>query len=194
MLEPLWRHKTEFTIYSFMVQVTPEGRAVITQKRDSTVDYCEVAYMHLLQGFCDGNARATYRKYQHWYSDWMQRNRHVLATVHSSMKGTGAFIPPGHLDHPRCNVQNEEEVPNAARATPLTSTRRVAYETGLAQEFSFTYTPRGAVVSLYLQFVQGLQPGENNLRLHFCRWLLHRTADESDFSCHVLRTFKDWSR
>jgi hypothetical protein len=36
------------------------------------------------------------------------------------------------------------------------------------------------------QFVQGLEPGAYNLCLQCCQWLLHKTVDIPDFSCHVL--------
>jgi hypothetical protein len=87
--------------------------------------------MHFVYGSCDGNTKTAMREYQSLYPDPMHTNRHVSATVHCSLRDTGAYMPPVHTGHGRCNKQNEVEMLVAVYTNPSASTLHATYRTSL---------------------------------------------------------------
>jgi hypothetical protein len=59
----------------------------------------EYANMHFLYGSCDRNAKTAMKEYKYPYPDPKHTNRHVFATVHCSLRETGAFMPLAHIGH-----------------------------------------------------------------------------------------------
>jgi hypothetical protein len=65
--------------------------------------------MNFEYGFCNGNALAETREYQHRYPDWRQPYQCVFETVHHNLRETGTLMLHEHDGHGRCNVQDEDE-------------------------------------------------------------------------------------
>jgi hypothetical protein len=75
----------------------------------------------------------------------------------------------------------EEEMLGAVHVDPSTNTHWIQYETGLSYTLHEEH-----LYCLEAQFVQGLQPGDNNLCLHFCLWFIPKIVGEPDLLGHVL--------
>ena len=65
----------------------------------SHVEYCD---MHIVRGFCHGNARAAVEEYQRRYPDRRIPSRSVFTRVHQTLRDTGSL--------PSVSVQSEREV------------------------------------------------------------------------------------
>ena len=65
----------------------------------SHVEYCD---MHLVYGFCDGNARAAVDEYQRRFPDRRIPSRSVFSRIHQTMRETGCLLSVA--------VQSEREV------------------------------------------------------------------------------------
>ena len=65
----------------------------------SHVEYCDI---HLVHGFCDGNARAAVDEYQSCFPDRIILSRGVFSHIHQTMRETGCL--------PSVAVQPEREV------------------------------------------------------------------------------------
>lgn len=73
-------------------------------------------------------------------------------------------------------TQKEGEMLDAVHANPLSSNRRVAYETRCPQSTVWCTHAHEQLYSFHAQLVQELQPGNNNLSLHFSQWCVYRTV------------------
>jgi hypothetical protein len=105
-----------------------------------------------------------------------QYNRHVFETIRHSVRET-VHSRRQYKMAAADNVHNNREVSDPAHAHPSACT---------AELWSILYEEqlRFFLYSLY----KGLQPGDNDLRLQFCRLLLWGTVDKPKFVCQVLLT------
>jgi hypothetical protein len=87
----------------------------------------------------------------------------MYATAHYSVREAGVFLPPACTVYGKSSVQNEEEMLDTVHADPSTNIHWIPYETGLSDTLREEH-----LYCLQVQFVQGLQSGDNNLCLHFC--------------------------
>jgi hypothetical protein len=85
-------------------------------------------------------------------------------------------------------VQDDEVLLDAVNDNPSSSTRSIASWTGLSQSAVWRVLRESSLHPFHLKPVQGLQPGDKERRLEYCRWLLHRVVDEPDFLNRVLWT------
>jgi hypothetical protein len=113
--------------------------------------------MHCVYGSCDGNTKTAVREYQYLYLDPTHTNRHVSATVHRSLRDTGADMSPVHTGHGRCSKQNEVEMLVAVYANPSASTHQATYRTSLFQSVVWSILHDGQLYPLHVQLTQGLQ-------------------------------------
>jgi hypothetical protein len=143
---------------------------------------------HFVYDFYDGNAAAAAREYKLRYPDWRHPERRVFEAVHRRLRETCSFKPRTHVGHSRCNVQDDEVVLDAVNDNPSSSTRCIASQTGLSKIIVWHVLCENSLHPFHLQPVQGLQPGDKERRLDYCRWFLHRVVDEPNFLNHVLWT------
>jgi hypothetical protein len=99
--------------------------------------------------------------------------------VPHGLRETGAFMPPAHVCHSRCNMQNEEVI-GSVFTNPSTSTRWVTYETGLSQSAVYHMLHGEWLYPLHVQVSHELQPGDSRFNLHFqfCSWPIHKIVGE----------------
>jgi hypothetical protein len=66
----------------------------------------------------------------------------VFAVTHESLKETDAFMPPSHVHHGRCNMQNEEELLEAVHILALLLKARIGKptETAVPREWLHKHT------------------------------------------------------
>jgi hypothetical protein len=83
----------------------------------------------------------------------------VNATTHCNLRKTGEFIPPAHIGHGRYNVQNEEEMLDAAESNPQTTSCWDAYETGLSWSAVWHTMHEEHLYPFQVQHAKGLQKG-----------------------------------
>jgi hypothetical protein len=139
----------------------------------------DCADLRLMYGIYYVNARAAWLEYQHWYPGQRQFHKHVFVVVLHGLRETGAFMPPAHVGHSRCNMQNEE-VLGSECTNASTSTHRVTYETGLSQSAFYHMLHGEWLYPVHIQLAQELQPGDSrfNLNFHFCSLPIHKIVGE----------------
>jgi hypothetical protein len=129
----------------------------------------EYADIHFLYGFCDGNAAAAAREYQLRCPDRRHRERRVFEAVHRRLRETDSFKLRTHVGRGRRNVQDDDVVLDAVNDNPSSSTRRIASQTGLSQSAVWGVLGENSLHPFHPQPVQGLQPGDKERRLEYCR-------------------------
>jgi hypothetical protein len=105
----------------------------------------------------------------------------VFEAVHRRLRETGSFKQQTHVGCSRCNVQDDEVVLDAVNDNPSSSTRHIASQTSLSQSAVWCVFGENSLHPFHLQPVEGLQPGDKEHRLEYCRWLLHKVVDEPNF-------------
>lgn len=108
----------------------------------------------------------------------------VFASGTPQSVGSMRTGPPAHIGCGR-HVKNVEEVPDAEHAIYRLALVGWRYVTGL--HHSALHEKQ------FIIFMHNMFYGYNQWTVIFCRWLLHRIADESEFLCRVLCT-DEWSK
>jgi hypothetical protein len=89
---------------------------------------------------------------------WWQPNRCVFAMAHHSLRETGTFMSPVHIDCDRHEAHNEEVLTGALDMDPSTSIHQVTYETTLRVQICVQCL-RGSCIlfmyNLYKGYTQG---------------------------------------
>jgi hypothetical protein len=113
----------------------------------------------------------------------------VFEAVHRRLREAGSFKPRTHVGL-GIRSEQDEVVLDAVNDTTSSSTRRIASHTGRSQRAVWRVLRENSLHPFHLQPVQGLEPGDKEGRLEYCRWLLHRVVDEPDFLNRVLWTYE----
>lgn len=176
LVEPSQRQKTKLILHSLMAHVTSDGK-VVTAKRDGTTYISCTTLVRETLELHRGNTASILQFESNPTIMFLQLYAVVWGKQVHSLHRHG---------YVRCNVQNEENVLDAVRANPLTSARC----SGPPLSAVWHTLHAGQVYSFHVQLAQGLQPGDNNLRLQFSRWLLHKPVAEPAFCagyCGLMR-------
>lgn len=153
---------------------------------DFTVqDYADIIFIY---GFCDGNSLEASREYHLRFPGRRQPNHKTFAKAFQRLRETGTPVPRKIGGPQQVNVQDEEDVIDAVIDDPTASTRRIAMNLELSQNFVWRVLHREVLHPYHFQYVQALHPGDAQRRLLFCRWLLHQTVDNVNFMSNVLWT------
>lgn len=102
-------------------------------KKMSTYSNEELADIHYMYGFCDGNARAAAREYALRFPNRRPPNRETFSNTHRRFREGTLFTEtdrPGNLQH---DAVAEELILDAVNENPTTSTRRIAAQVGVSQ-------------------------------------------------------------
>lgn len=86
--------------------------------------------MNFTHGFCDGNARAALREYQHQYPYQRQSNRWICNGIPQPGKQVHASTSTLPATKAMCSMN--EDTLDTVHTNPLTSAHQVSYETGLS--------------------------------------------------------------
>lgn len=111
--------------------------------------------------------------------------RSVFSASSRRLRETG-HPAPRHVRPHEINVQNEENVVDAILENPSLSTRRLANQLQLSQNFVWRTLNKEVLHPYHRQSVQALHPEDNQQRLEFCQWILQQNARNPNFISLVL--------
>lgn len=134
----------------------------------------ELADIHYMYGFCDGNARAAAREYALRYPNRQPPNRRTFSETHRRFREGTLFTQmerPGNEQH---DVAVEELILDAVNENPTTSTRRIAAQVGVPHTKVWRVLHKGKKHPFHFTPVQELLPADLPLRVNFCREMLQR--------------------
>lgn len=149
----------------------------------STEEYADIVFVY---GFCNGNSRQSVREYQERFPHRHLPHHSVYPESFRRLRETGNPAPAKAIRPHEVNVEHEEAVVNAVIDNPSISTRRIAHNLHVSQNFVWRVLNREVLHPYHLQNVQALQPGDAQQRLAFCHWLLQQHAQNNDFISHVV--------
>ncbi|EZA54493.1 hypothetical protein X777_05748 [Ooceraea biroi] len=151
----------------------------------------EMADIHLVLGECRGNGRAAVRRYYEKFPNRRLTDRRTFLNADRHLRESGCFRPlRSDAGRPRTTrtEEMEERVLDLVAAEPSTSTRRVGLQVQEDHKAVWRVWHEQQLYLYHLQKVQGLQPGDAEHRLVFCRWLLRKCAMDSAFLASILWT------
>lgn len=132
----------------------------------------ELADIHYMYGFCDGNATAAALQYALRFPNRRPPNRKTFSTTHRRFReGTLFTDRPGNEQH---NVAVEELILDAVNENPTTSTRRIAVHVSVTQSKAWRVLHKDNQHPFHSTPVQELLPADLPLRVNFCREMLQR--------------------
>lgn len=142
----------------------------------STYSNEELADIHYMYGFCDGNARAAAREYALRFPNRRPPNRETFSNTHRRFREGTLFTQtdrPGNLQH---DAVAEELILDAVNENPTTSTRRIAAQVRVSQSKVWRVLHKDNQHPFHFTPVQELLPADLPLRVNFCREMLQRDA------------------
>lgn len=148
----------------------------------STAEYADIIYTY---GLSNGNTRRAAREYGRRFPNRHQPARSVFSASFRRLRETG-HPAPRHVRPHEINVQNEENVVDAILENPSLSTRRLANQLQLSQNFVWRTLNKEVLHPYHRQSVQALHPEDNQQRLEFCQWILQQNARNPNFISLVL--------
>lgn len=149
----------------------------------SNEEYADIIFCY---GYGNGNAEAARREYQERFPTRRIPNAKTFSSVFQFLRTKGSF--PTHSysveRQPIHRVNVEHQVIQHVRRSPGTSTRRIAYRTGLSRQKVWRILRKEKLYPFRLQKIQHLLPTDYPLRLNFSHWLL----DNADKLSSILFT------
>jgi len=147
--------------------------------------------MYFLYGLANGNAREAARLYAKRYPNIVKRNRDVFVTIHYNLGEHGTLgrnldVPGGPMT--RGAVEFEEAVLHHIDQNPSNSTRAIAHQMGGSNRTVWEVLNGEGLSPFHIQKVQGLTPGDYDLRLQACHWLLQHCEELTNFPSLILYT------
>lgn len=148
----------------------------------------EYAEMHFIYGECRGNARRAAALYRERYPN---RNIHpdyrVFIRVHNSYSEGKIPGAQGGSGRPRRD-DLEDEVLEEIENDPSTSVRSIERRTGIKKSTVHDILKRHQLHPFHVQRVQSLLPTDYPKRLTFCRRMLRKHREDTDFFNKILWT------
>lgn len=120
----------------------------------------ELADIHYIYGFCNGNATAAAREYALRFPNRQPPSRQTFSNTHRRFREGSLFTQtdrPGNVQH---DVAVEELVLNAVNGNPTTSTRRIAAHVGVPQSKVWRVLHRDNQYPFHFTPVQELLPAD----------------------------------
>jgi hypothetical protein len=149
----------------------------------------EIADIVFIYGFCNGNALKATREYRRRFPNRRIPTHTVFTSTFRRLGEAGISRAVGAGATPRENVVDvEEAVIDAVLDSPTISTRRIALQLGISQNFAWRTLHREQLHPYHYTGVQGLHPGDAQQRLIFCQQLLQKLNENPHFISMVLWT------
>lgn len=151
----------------------------------------EMADMHFIYGFANGNAREARRLYMERYPNRMIPDQRVFSDIHRRLVETGTVKKnTNDAGRPRTvrTPQIEEAVLNEIEEDPETSTRKIGEHLNISYQVVWRILRDSLLYPYHIQRVQALLPRDFPLRINFCQWYLNRLAVDPNFDCKILFT------
>lgn len=148
----------------------------------------ELADIHYIYGFCDGNAREAVREYALRFPNRRQPNKHTFTNTHRRFAEGTMFRITDNLGPVGHDVNIDEAVLEAVAERPNISTRHAAAQVGTSQSKVWRVLHREGQHPYHYTPVQELLPADLQLRVDFCRNLMLRDLQDADFLQSIIWT------
>ncbi|CAK1600423.1 unnamed protein product [Parnassius mnemosyne] len=156
----------------------------------STIDSLsarEVADIHYIYGFCDGNARAASREYHQRFPTRPAVDYRVFLAVHRELSENGLHRP--HRERASTvPVDVDEQVLRLVYQDPTISTRRIALQLGINHVQVWKILKKECLYPFHFRRVQNLHEPDYVGRSVFCSWLLRQRRLVPKFCDRILWT------
>lgn len=134
----------------------------------------ELADIHFVYGFCNGNSSESVREYGRRFPNRRCPDSRTFRRVHMRLRERGTSNPnegesSGNVQH---SVSVEEEILNLVSETPTISTRRVALMLGVSQTKVWRVLRKENLHPYHYVPAQELLPADLPKRADFCRLML----------------------
>lgn len=142
----------------------------------STIDNLparELADIHFVYGYCDGNARAAAREYHLRFPTRRVIDYRVFIAVHRELSENGLRRPPRERA-PIVSAEMEERVLRLVYQDPTTSTRRIALQLGMSHTKVWKILNKEGLYPFHFRKVQNLHEPDYDARVVFCSWLMRQ--------------------
>ena len=129
--------------------------------------------MHVVYGFCDGNARAAVDEYQRRFPDRRIPSRGVFSRIHQTTRATGC-LPSVAVQFERevvRTINTRENILEMDQRSPYLSTRRMASRLGVSRMQVWRTLHEEDLYPYHDQRVQHLEPGDDAQRMDLCHWI-----------------------
>lgn len=151
----------------------------------------EIADIHFVYGFVNGNSRAAVREYRRRYPERRHPSRNVFVKVHRQLIENG--LGNLHVDRNNANRNQQQRrisrrILNEFDRDPTMSSRIASRILRTSKSNILRTLRRDHRRPFHLQPVQGLHPGDEERRMNFCRWVLHSVQQNRDFLNRILWT------
>lgn len=145
----------------------------------------EYANMHLIYGECRCNASAAARLYREKFPNAARYpDYRVFTNVHRTLS-EGRF-PNQMINDGRPRMLYEEEVLQEVEADPSVSVRRIEARTAVSKSTAHRIMQRNEFHPYHVQRVQCLLPRDYSERITFCRTMLQKYTEDSQFLDSIL--------
>lgn len=147
----------------------------------------ELADIHFVYGFCNGNSTAAMREYRRRFPNRNIPNAITFTRLHVRI---GDF---GVRNAPRGNnlliaVEDEEEILRLITNNPRLSTRRIALRVGIPHDSVWRILNREGLHAFHFRRVQEVCEPDYARRVVFCAWLARQVREMPNFLEKILWT------
>ena len=148
----------------------------------------ELADIHFVYGFCNGNATQSVREYAIRFPDRRHPTVKTFIETHQRFREGTLFQRAERAGHHAHHVNVEEEILDLVRERPNISTRRAAAEVGVSHSTVFRVLREDGQHPFHFTPVHDLLPTDLPLRVYFCRTVLQKDLRERDFLNRIVWT------
>ena len=129
--------------------------------------------MHLVYGFCDGNARIAVEEYHRRFPDQRIPSRGVFSRIHQTMRETGCLPSvAGQSEREVVTLINTgENILEMVQRSPQLSTRRIASRISVSRMQVWRTLHEENLHPHHDHRVQHLEPGDPAQRMDLCHWI-----------------------
>lgn len=145
-------------------------------------EYADIVFIY---GFCNGNSRKARGEYSRRYPNRRIPSRGVFARTFQRLRETGTTHSRSEVVR-EINVNRQENVVDMILDNPRISTRRIAAQLRLSQNFVWRTLNTEELHPYHFQRTQALEPGDAIRRLRFCEWVVRKLDNDPTFATNIL--------
>ena len=143
----------------------------------------DMLYCYIL---CRRNCVEAELMYRNEYPERRQPNKSMFRRLVSNLKEYGSFKKPVPHRQKPSNEEKEYVVLQSVIENPEISTRQIEYQNGVAKSTAQFILKKNHYKPYKFRICQGLRPGDNERRRHFCEWYTRMCEDNVNFPYNVI--------
>lgn len=150
----------------------------------------ELADIHFIYGFCNGNGRRAELEYVNRFPNRLAPDHRTFERVHRNLREIGMFR---HVSAERAGnigytADEENEILNIVRQDPTISTRRIAIRRGISQSKVWRTLNVNDMHPFHYTPVQELLPNDLIKRVNFCQQILNNDEHDPNYLASIFWT------